>query len=69
MMKSGFNDWNHETGNQDESTRSAANVANTTEPCSSIAQNKTAAMKSGMYDTTRKRSVAVTLTEAIIQTK
>lgn len=69
MMNNGFNDWNHEAGNHDVSTRSAANVAKTIDPCSSIAQNNTAAKNNGMYEITRERSSLLTLADVIINVK
>src|SRR5699024_4621284 len=69
IINNGFNDWNQAAGNHDVSTRSAAKVAKTIDPCSSIAQNNTAAKNNGIYEKTRERSSLVTLADVVINTK
>ena len=63
IIKNGFNDWNQAAGNHEWIVRVSAKVANTTDPCSSNAQNNTAPKKSGIYAKTRERSLLVTFLE------
>ena len=55
--------------NNDNLVCSPANKAKTTEPCSSIDQNKTEAMNKGIYANTRERSTLVIFLLLSINTK